>query len=218
MILTPHILKLHLHDNRQSILNRFWTAENNPFWKPQHSALFSPEAPDNHQNARAWDAVAVDYDQQEDQNQVLSYLRQNFQNRLVPLLETSQKVLDLGCGTGSDSLWLLEKGATITALDISEEMLERVKRKKEALLQQDQPLETICLSMNQLEALLPHRKQYYHGLISNFGLINCAANLEKMAKSTTIRPQGWVLLGDEPYLLMGILLLSASVPTEASPT
>src|SRR5215208_5489058 len=38
-------------------------------------------------------------------------------------------VLDLGCGTGRHSLWLAEAGATVTAVDFSEGMLNEARRK-----------------------------------------------------------------------------------------
>jgi len=38
-------------------------------------------------------------------------------------------VLDLGCGTGRHAVWLARRGARVTALDFSEGMLERARRK-----------------------------------------------------------------------------------------
>src|SRR5262245_5069064 len=38
-------------------------------------------------------------------------------------------VLDLGCGTGRDALWLAAAGATVTAIDFSEGMLDEARRK-----------------------------------------------------------------------------------------
>jgi malonyl-CoA O-methyltransferase len=38
-------------------------------------------------------------------------------------------VLDLGCGTGRHALWLAEAGATVTAIDFSEGMLEQARAK-----------------------------------------------------------------------------------------
>jgi len=41
-------------------------------------------------------------------------------------------VLDLGCGTGRHALWLARRGARVTALDFSEGMLARARRKRGA--------------------------------------------------------------------------------------
>jgi ubiquinone/menaquinone biosynthesis C-methylase UbiE len=40
--------------------------------------------------------------------------------------------LDLGCGTGRHALWLARRGARVTAVDFSERMLERARRKRGA--------------------------------------------------------------------------------------
>lgn len=39
------------------------------------------------------------------------------------------KVLEIGCGTGKNTEWLMEKAALITAVDFSEQMLARAKDK-----------------------------------------------------------------------------------------
>jgi malonyl-CoA O-methyltransferase len=41
-------------------------------------------------------------------------------------------VLDVGCGTGRHSTWLAEAGANVTAIDFSQGMLDRARRKPEA--------------------------------------------------------------------------------------
>jgi ubiquinone/menaquinone biosynthesis C-methylase UbiE len=38
-------------------------------------------------------------------------------------------VLEVGCGTGKNTAWLLEKAKQVTAIDLSEEMLARAKEK-----------------------------------------------------------------------------------------
>jgi len=40
-----------------------------------------------------------------------------------------QSVLDLGCGTGRHTVWLVEAGASVTAVDFSEGMLAEARRK-----------------------------------------------------------------------------------------
>ncbi len=38
-------------------------------------------------------------------------------------------VLEIGCGTGKNTAWLLEKAKLVTAIDLSEEMLAKAKEK-----------------------------------------------------------------------------------------
>lgn len=42
---------------------------------------------------------------------------------------TFDKVLELGCGTGKNTAWLLEQGAEVTGVDFSEGMLEKAREK-----------------------------------------------------------------------------------------
>ena len=60
----------------------------------------------------------------------------SFEKRhLNPYIESAKgkKVLDAGAGTGRISLRLNESGADVTALDISPEMLERLKSKNKSV-------------------------------------------------------------------------------------
>ena len=43
--------------------------------------------------------------------------------------QRGRDVLDLGCGTARHTAWLAESGARVTAVDFSEQMLERARRK-----------------------------------------------------------------------------------------
>lgn len=50
------------------------------------------------------------------------------------LRETLSKIafgscLEIGCGTGKNTVWLMEKATTLTAVDLSEQMLEKAKQK-----------------------------------------------------------------------------------------
>ena len=60
-----------------------------------------------------------------------SYLNEFEDNKLIPLLGNikEKKVLDAGCGTGRLMRKLIDEGAFVTALDISENMLKVVQKK-----------------------------------------------------------------------------------------
>ncbi len=62
--------------------------------------------------------------------QDLPYLFESESEKVIPLLEhiKNKKILDLGCGTGRYSITLAKKGAIVTAIDFSEEMLAVAKK------------------------------------------------------------------------------------------
>lgn len=72
-----------------------------------------------------YDLAAFDYDKKE------SYLDSFERDKLLPLLGDlkGKNVLDVGAGTGRLTMRLAKLGADVTALDVSEKMLEEIKRK-----------------------------------------------------------------------------------------
>lgn len=72
-----------------------------------------------------YDFAAYEYDKKE------AYLDSFEKDKLLPLLGDlkGKKVLDVGAGTGRVSLRLARRGADVTALDVSETMLEEIKKK-----------------------------------------------------------------------------------------
>jgi 2-polyprenyl-3-methyl-5-hydroxy-6-metoxy-1,4-benzoquinol methylase len=56
------------------------------------------------------------------------YMRYHYTNQTVELMDTiasmqNPKVLEVGCGCGTESLWMAMNGANVTAIDIDEPML-----------------------------------------------------------------------------------------------
>lgn len=62
--------------------------------------------------------------------QDLPYLFESESEKVIPLLGNvkNKKILDLGCGTGRYSIPLAKKGAIVTAVDFSKEMLAVAKK------------------------------------------------------------------------------------------
>lgn len=79
--------------------------------------------------------IDVDYDKW------ISFVEKYFENKSISL--RGKNVLELGCGTGNMTLKLKEKGANVTALDLSSNMLSiaqeklRLKRYKTDFINQD---------------------------------------------------------------------------------
>jgi len=80
-------------------------------------------------SAEGYDLAAEDYDKKE------KYLNSFEKGKFLSLLPETKdkKILDVGAGTGRVSLPLVLFGAQVTALDISEKILELLKRKNKKI-------------------------------------------------------------------------------------
>lgn len=67
-------------------------------------------------------------------NNVLSGNVSIWSKELIDLTEKGQKVLEIGCGSGSSSLWLAHHGREVTALDYTESSVALVQAAENKLL------------------------------------------------------------------------------------
>ena len=82
-----------------------------------------------HDPQTGYDLAAKEYDKRE------GYLNSFEKNRVLPLLGDlhGKKILDVGAGTGRLSIPLVNAGAEVTALDVSERMLMELYRKNKKI-------------------------------------------------------------------------------------
>jgi ubiquinone/menaquinone biosynthesis C-methylase UbiE len=74
---------------------------------------------------QAYNSWAQQYDSNENKTRDLE--ARSLRETLAPL--TFEHCLEIGCGTGKNTVWLMQKAATVTAVDLSEEMLSKAKEK-----------------------------------------------------------------------------------------
>ncbi|HEX2629372.1 MAG TPA: class I SAM-dependent methyltransferase [Chitinophagaceae bacterium] len=74
---------------------------------------------------QAYNQWAAQYDTNENKTRDLEkkVLRDTLSNL------SFQKILEIGCGTGKNTEWLIQKAASVTSVDFSEEMLAKAKEK-----------------------------------------------------------------------------------------
>src|SRR5262249_59290481 len=100
-------------------------------------------------------------------------------------------VLDLGCGTGEDALWLARSGIRVHATDIAPRMVE-ITQRRAASDGLDHRITTEVLPIEKLSRFSGE----IDGAIADFGVLNCVAKLEAVASDLgrLVRPGGRVAL------------------------
>lgn len=76
--------------------------------------------------ARAYDAAAADYDQRMAGD---DWMRQVLWDHYRELFRPGQRVLDVGCGSGADAVFLARQGIRVVGIDVAPAMIARLRAK-----------------------------------------------------------------------------------------
>lgn len=142
----------------------------------------------------AFDAVAAGYDRREADNPIMQLMRGRSLAMLESTFPTGSTLLDVGCGTGTEALWLEQRGRTVFAVDSSARMLEIVSRRAAAA---GMRVSTRLLRAGDLLKLVEERGEAsFDGAYSSFGALNTEPSLEAplVALSRLVRPGGRIVL------------------------
>ncbi len=125
------------------------------------------------QTQLAFDAVAATYDRANAENPILCAMRDRSRATFEQFVPSGSRVLDLGCGPGTDAVPLARRGDRVTAIDWSPAMVEEARRRvREVGLESNVRVEH--LGIHQLDALAP---DVFDAAYSNFGPLNCVPDL-----------------------------------------
>ncbi len=163
----------------------------------------------------AFDPLAATYDDTFTNTQIGQYLRQRVRARLDVHFQPGDHVLELGCGTGEDALYLARRGVQVTATDSSEAMLDITRAKTQGNpLVRVEKLDLLTLTLNPsplwrgtLKASFlssvsrakeaDDERGGYDGVFANFGPVNVLEDWRPLATwlAAQIKPGGIVGLG-----------------------
>lgn len=154
----------------------------------------------------AFDECAAHYDRSFSERQLGRWLRQAVYRHLT-VYAPEERVLELGCGTGEDAIWLGRRGVQSLATDASSAMLAVAADKiRRAGLTDSIRLARLDMnaaesdSQDSLAAVLAastdRSTDRFDGCFSNFGALNCVADRRALARdlSTCVRPGGRMIV------------------------
>jgi SAM-dependent methyltransferase len=141
-----------------------------------------------------FDKAAETYDENFTQTIIGHCLRERTRRRLQIHFQPGDTVLELGCGTGEDAVWLAQRDVHVVATDASHVMLE-ITQRKAVRAGVDQLVDVCQLDLNSLEKHSLQRQ--FDGVYSNFGPVNCTSDWIGLAAwlSDRVKPHRIVALG-----------------------
>ena len=144
-----------------------------------------------------FDNVADDYDHHITGNRMNRLLRDRSLARLRPMFRDSRALLEVGCGSGMETLPLLREGHEILAVDISDRMLEVVRKKAhaEGLSERPRTRHPAARELGSLQKELGDGA--FDGAYSTYGALNCEPDLTGIpgAFHALLQPDAPLLLG-----------------------
>ena len=122
---------------------------------------------------RAFDAVADTYDGPSGNNALAQRMRQTLLDAVTANVPPGARLLDLGCGTGIDAVYLAQRGYDVVAIDAAPSMVART-RERAARAGLDGMVRSRVLDMHDLAWLAG---EHFDGIYSDLGPLNCALDL-----------------------------------------
>jgi SAM-dependent methyltransferase len=143
----------------------------------------------------AFDAVAAHYDHREADNPIIQMMRARSLATLESTFPYGATLLDVGCGTGTEAIWLSQRGRAVFGVDSSPQMLEVLARRAAAA---NLSISTRLMRAGDLLTLADELGEpSFDGAYSSFGALNTEAAIQQplAALSRLVRPGGRIVLG-----------------------
>ena len=145
----------------------------------------------------AFDGVAEQYDRHILGNPINTWLRRVSISTLKELFRPGSTVLEIGCGTGTETLELARHGVTVLACDISGKMLKVLaqKAKREGL--QDRVFTLHCRADGLKKGIQSFGFDKFDGAYSTYGAINTEPRLNDLFRDlhNVLKEDGILVLG-----------------------
>ncbi len=146
----------------------------------------------------AFDGVAERYDQHIFGNPINTWLRNVSVGMLKQLFKPGSTVLEVGCGTGTETLSLARHGVTVLASDVSGRMLQVLERKAGREGLRDRVITLHCRAAELKEKVQALGFNQIDGAYSTYGAINTEPRLGDLFRDLRS------ILKDEGILVLGV--------------
>jgi len=145
----------------------------------------------------AFDGVAENYDHHIMDNEMNLWLRNRSVNLLKRFFEPGETVLEIGCGTGTETLSLARHGVSVIASDVSSKMLRILSRKASKSMLEGRVKTLHARPYELKEKLKLAGLAEIDGAFSTYGAINTDPLLPQLFRdlASMIRPKGILILG-----------------------
>jgi len=127
-----------------------------------------------------FDSVAEHYDDHILGNPVNRILRERSLGLFAQYFPSKGNILEIGCGSGTETMEILKRGYSVTAVDISQNMLDIVKEKARSLGLIDM-LRTYRLKASEIGKIIKDTGEgSFNVCYSTYGALNCEPMIRKM--------------------------------------
>jgi SAM-dependent methyltransferase len=135
--------------------------------------------------AAAFDSSATTYDLDFSTTRLGRLLRRRVWETLAVTFQPGHYVLELGCGTGEDALFLAQRGVSLLATDPSAGMLAVAEAKLAQAGLSDR------VRFAQVDAAHVSLEGTYDGALADFGVLNCVADRRGLGRrlADALRPR-----------------------------
>lgn len=142
-----------------------------------------------------FDWYASKYDAAIRTNTIEDYIRKVSSREILGQFRTGDLVLEVGCGTGQETMYLLRSGIRVHAIDISSKMIEllRERAEKEGVLDM---LSTTRCRASDIGRLFT-QQAIFDGVFSTFGAINSEPLIQQFLSGvrSVLKPGGIFIAG-----------------------
>lgn len=150
--------------------------------------------------AHAFTRYAPYYDAEQHGNVIARWTRARSLQVLRRTFRPGERVLELGCGTGEEALYLASRGVEVVATDVAEGMIAIVRAKITAMeAARDSTIRVTprVLAARDTERLVSeYGRSSFAGAFSSFGPLNCESDLRPTAAALAdlVQPTGKVVI------------------------